>query len=75
MKRLNVELEDGDYRYLKEKAAREGKTLISLIREAIGRMRRSELVEARDDPMYAVGSFDGPSDLAEKHDDYLYGRP
>lgn len=72
MKRLNVELEDGDYRYLKDRADREGRSVVALIRDAINRMRRSEHEDPRSDPMYQVGSFEGPSDLAEGHDRYLY---
>lgn len=72
MKRMNVEFADDDYRYLRERAVAEGRTVISVIREAVARMRR-ESFDAKSDPMWAVGSFDGPSDLAERHDDYLYG--
>ncbi|MBI4729338.1 MAG: antitoxin [Acidobacteria bacterium] len=73
MKRLNVELEDTDYRYLKDLADRQGRSVVAVIREAVARLRRSEDVDPRADPMYGVGSFDGPRDLAERHDDYLYG--
>lgn len=73
MKRLNVELGDEDYRYLKERARREGRTLVAILREAVDRMRRADRPEARSDPMYEVGSFEGPADLAERHDGYLYG--
>jgi hypothetical protein len=73
MKRLNVELEDGDYRYLKARAEREGRSVVSLIREAVVRLRGSDALDPRSDPMYPVGSFDGPDDLSERHDDYLYG--
>lgn len=72
MKRLNVELDERDYGYLKDRAAREGKTLIAVIREAIAGLRQADLGDARNDPMYEVGSFEGPSDLADRHDDYLY---
>ena len=72
MKRLNVELEDGDYLFLKGRAAKEGRSVVAVIREAIERFRK-ETIDVRSDPMYAVGSFDGPADLAERHDDYLYG--
>jgi hypothetical protein len=71
-KRVNIELEDGDYRYLKARAEREGRSMVSLIREAIRRLRGSEELDPRKDPMYEVGSFDGPRDLAERHDKYLY---
>lgn len=72
MKRINVELEDADYRYLRERASREGRAVVAIIRDAIARLRR-EGSDPHQDPMYEVGSFDGPADLAERHDDYLYG--
>ena len=72
MKRLTVELDEGDYAYLRERAAKEGRSVVSLLREAVERLRR-EGFDATTDPMYPVGSFDGPADLSEKHDRYLYG--
>jgi hypothetical protein len=71
-RRINIELEDGDYRYLKDRAEREGRSMVSVIREAIRGLRGSEMQDPRADPMYQVGSFEGPRDLAERHDFYLY---
>ena len=73
MKRLTIELDEGDYSYLRERAEREGRSVVSVLREAVVRLRQAEVADPRDDPMYAVGSFDGPRDLARRHDDYLYG--
>lgn len=71
--RLNVELDDDRYGYLRRRADREGRSMVSIIREAIDRLRASGTADAEGDPMYAVGSFEGPCDLAERHDEYLYG--
>ena len=73
MKRLTVELDEGDYAYLRERASREGRSVVSLLREAVTRLRRDGVADPGADPMYLVGSFEGPADLAEQHDDYLYG--
>lgn len=73
MKRLTVELDEGDYAYLRERARREGTSLVAILREAVARLRRAEADDPTSDPMYRVGSFDGPADLAERHDEYLYG--
>lgn len=73
MKRLTVELDEGDYAFLRERAAREGRSVVSLLREGIARLRKDGALDPAGDPMYEVGSFEGPPDLAERHDDYLYG--
>jgi len=73
MKRLTVEIDEAAYAYLRERASREGRTVVSLLREAVDRLRSSDALDPRSDPMYAVGSFEGPADLSEKHDEYLYG--
>lgn len=70
MKRLIVELDDVDYAYVRGRAAREGRTVDSLLRDAVTLLRRKS---AAADPMYQVGSFDGPANLAERHDGCLYG--
>lgn len=74
MKRLTIELDEDAYAYLRDRARREGRSVVSLLREAVARLRRAEVPDPRADPMYRVGSFEGPPDLAERHDDYLYGR-
>ena len=63
---------------LKERAAREGKSLNRLFLEMV----EDHLKEApppkraKRDPLFLIGTDpwqDGPSDLAERHDEYLYG--
>ncbi|MFA5785767.1 MAG: hypothetical protein WDA71_02105 [Actinomycetota bacterium] len=73
MKRMNVEIADEDYLYLKNRASREGQSVVALIRQAVAALQRADAPDVRSDPMYKVGSFDGLADLAEHHDGYLYG--
>ncbi len=79
VKRLNIEIPWEQYEILRHEAAIRKTTISSVLRGLIeglkppsGRRRRRNL---REDPFYARrGSFEGPADLAEKHDAYLYGR-
>lgn len=73
MKRLNLELDDSDYAYLRSRATREDRTVAGLLRMAIGTLRLAEEFEPKDDPMWVVGSVEAPPDLSDRHDDYLYG--
>jgi hypothetical protein len=73
MKRMTIELDEADFGYLRDRASREGRTVVSLLREAVQRLRGADGADPRSDPMFTVGSFDGPKDMAERHDDYIYG--
>ncbi|MGH2728748.1 MAG: hypothetical protein ACRDKS_17390, partial [Actinomycetota bacterium] len=73
MKRLTFELDERDYAYLRIRAEGEDRTVVSLLKEAIDTLRRSSVVDASADPMYRVGSFEGPAGLSELHDEYLLG--
>ena len=78
MKRLTLELPLDQYDFLRKEAAGMGTTVAGLIRKLIDERRRRLFKEAlhhEADPLYGrQGSFDGPADLAENHDRYLYGR-
>jgi hypothetical protein len=79
-KRLNIELSIEQYEVLRKQASTSGTTVSGVIRQLIERSRDHLPIEAvksyRSDPLYKRrGSFDGPRYLAEKHDEYLYGRP
>jgi hypothetical protein len=76
MRRTNVVLEEWQYQYLKERAAREGKSLSALLRELIEAAARPSDKSIKDDPIFEiVGMFrGGREDVAEKHDEYLYRR-
>ena len=72
-KRLTIELDEADAAYLRERARRDGTSLVAVLREAIRSLRRADVADPRSDPMYKTGTFEGPSNLAERHDDYIYG--
>ena len=77
-KRLNIELPFDQYEFLRREAAANGLTVSALLRQLIeirrGRPSAGAREEYRDDPLVRRrGSFDGPPDLAEEHDRYIYG--
>jgi len=79
-KRLNIELSIEHYEALRKQASAKGTTVSGVIRQLIEKSRDhlpKEVAKSyRSDPLYGRrGSFDGPPYLAEKHDQYLYGRP
>jgi hypothetical protein len=79
IKRLTIELPVDQYEFLRKKAITSGTTVSGLIRKIIDECRLRLPKEARKnyrtDPLYKRrGSFDGPDDLAEHHDQYLYGQ-
>lgn len=76
-KRLNIELPVNQYEFLRKEAAQRGMTISGLIRQLIEdcRAHPAELIRAMypEDPFSRRhGSFEGPPDLAEHHDRYLY---
>lgn len=78
-KRLNIELSIDQYELLLKQANTNGTTVSGFIRQLIDDFRHRLPKEARknyqNDPLYKMrGSFDGPKDLSENHDHYLYGR-
>jgi len=78
-KRLTIELSVDQYEALRQQASRAGTTITGVIRRLVDELRfgpsEEGLKNYRNDPMYKRrGSFDGPKDLAENHDHYLYGR-
>lgn len=78
-KRLTVELPIDQYEFLCKQAKIYGTTITGLIRKLINdsrlRIPEEAIKNYQTDPLYKRrGSFDGPADLAEHHDHYLYGR-
>jgi|WetSurMetagenome_2_1015567.scaffolds.fasta_scaffold670661_2 hypothetical protein len=76
-KRLTIELSIDHYEILRRQAGTTGTTISGLIRRLIDDPRFRPMKETRrnyqDDPLFkSGGSFDGPKDLAEHHDHYLY---
>jgi hypothetical protein len=77
-KRLTIELPVDQHVFLQKEAAARGMTVSALIRQLIQDRRARPPEEIRailpTDPFSRRhGSFDGPPDLAEQHDRYLYG--
>jgi hypothetical protein len=78
-KRLTLELSTDQYEILRKQANSTGTTVTGFIRKLIEEFRLRVPEEARrnyqNDPLYKMrGSFNGPKDLSENHDHYLYGR-
>ena len=76
-KRLTIELPVDQHEFLQREANRTGTTVAGLIRKLIDDFRLHLSQEAfknyQADPFYQRrGSFDGPDDLSEHHDRYLY---
>jgi len=79
VKRLNIELPIEQYEFLRQEAGAKKTTISQLLRDLVDQRRISSLNAAKknytNDPFFQrKGSFDGPVDLAEKHDSYLYGQ-
>jgi len=76
-KRLTIELSTDQYEVLRKQASANGTTVSGFIRRLIDDIRLRLPEEARKkyqtDSLYKRrGSFEGPRDLAESHDRYLY---
>lgn len=78
MRRKQIYLDEASERSLKRLAARTGRSEASHIREALQHYLRAG-PDATDDPLERliglVEDADGPDDVAENHDHYLYGAP
>ena len=78
MRRKQLYLDDASERALKRLAARTGRSEAFHVREALRRYLGRQPAEEAD-PLEAliglVGDLDGPDDVAENHDHYLYGAP
>jgi hypothetical protein len=76
MKRINIVLEEWQYKYLKDRANREEKSISSIIRELVTRVATSFGKGSKRDPIYdIVGLARGKGKgAARRHDEILYGR-
>jgi hypothetical protein len=78
MRRKQILIDEPTERALKRMAARTGRSEGAIVREALRLMVARE-AEREDDPLERliglVDDFDGPDDVAEEHDHYLYGAP
>jgi hypothetical protein len=78
-KRLNIELPIEQYEFLRQEAEAKKTTISQCLRDLIDQRKKTAAQAAKrnyaKDPFFQrEGSFDGPVDLAAKHDSYLYGR-
>jgi hypothetical protein len=79
VKRLNVEIPLEQYEALRREASVRGTTISGVLRDLIAVLSQTGKGRGRrgrgDDPLYRMaGAFDGPVNLAEKHDAFLYGK-
>lgn len=78
MRRKQLYLDESSDRALKRLAARTGRSEAFHVREALQRYLGSQS-ESADDPLARliglVDDAEGPDDVAENHDHYLYGAP
>jgi hypothetical protein len=78
MRRKQIYLDDASERALKRLAARTGRSEASHIREALQRYLTDGAQHAEDPLEQLIGLVadeNGPDDVAEEHDHYLYGAP
>jgi hypothetical protein len=78
MRRKQILIDEPTDRALKRMAARTGRSEGAIVREALQRLVAEEH-EGETDPLEGliglVDDADGPDDVAEEHDHYLYGAP
>jgi hypothetical protein len=78
MRRKQILIDEPTDRALKRMAARTGRSEGAIVREALQRLVAEEH-EGETDPLEGliglVEDADGPDDVAEEHDHYLYGAP
>jgi len=79
VKRLNIELPIEQYEFLRREAEAKKTTISQFLRDLIEKRKKSSAKAAKanyaKDPFFQrKGSFDGPVNLAAKHDSNLYGR-
>jgi len=76
MHRTNIVLEEWHYRFLKDRADKEGKSMSAVVRELIEASTRPDPASVKDDPLFdLVGRYrGGRPDGAEAHDEIVYAR-
>lgn len=77
MRRKQLYLDESTDRALKRLAAQTGRSEASHVRDALDAYLAQRPGEREDDPLARlgglVGEANGPDDVAEHHDHYLYG--
>ena len=75
MHRSQILLEEWQYRYLSDKAAREGKSISQVVRELITEQTEPHRAETwAEDPFFGIVGMvsSGDGHIAENHDKYIY---
>ncbi len=73
--RTQIYLEPSQFEMLRNRARREGKSLASVIREAVDEYLGIKVTRRGEDPLYraiGIGRGDGAA-VAENYEDFLYG--
>lgn len=72
MHRTQIQIEERQYRFLRDMARRNGTSISAVLRELID--HRIQAQPREDDPLQGIiGMADGPQgDTARKHDRFLY---
>jgi predicted transcriptional regulator len=78
MRRKQILIDEPTHRALKRMAAHTGRSEGAIVREALQLLVARE-AEGGDDPLEGliglVEEAEGPDDVAEQHDHYIYGAP
>jgi hypothetical protein len=74
MKRTNIVLEEWQYQYLRDRAARERKSLSALIRDLIRAAAAPPGARAGRDPILSIIGLAPGRGGARRHDEVLYRR-
>ena len=73
MHRTQIQLEERQFRYLKAKARRNGKSISALLRELVDHHIHEQAESGNDPLMEIVGMVEGPAGAtARNHDAYLF---
>lgn len=79
MRRKQLYIDEDLDRSLKQLALRTGRSEAEHVRLALRMYLEEHFIEPAEDPLLAisglVGDPEGPDDVAEEHDHYLYGAP
>lgn len=73
--RTQLYLDDTQYRFVKDLARKEGKSIAAIIRNWIDERRKKKArVKYENDPLFKLrGIISDKPDVAQNFDDYLYG--
>lgn len=75
MIRAQILLEPWQHQFLEALAQKQHKSVSQLVREWVAEKAREQLADREKDPLWKLVGIvpDAPPDMAENHDQYLYG--